>query len=195
MSRLTARWSAVLTSGTLLLAACSPSPAETSDGSPGVETRTQGPAVEQLGSHATAFTATTLDGADLDVSTFAGSPLVLWFWAPWCTICRAEAPDVARAAADLEGQVTFLGVPGLGSEDDMHAFVEDTGTSGFTHVVDADGSVWRRFGVVYQPAFAFIDPDGTVEIFAGALGEDGLRDRAGSMVVGAASPAGQEDSR
>ncbi len=193
MSRLAVRRSAVITGGMLLLAACSPSPAETSNGSSRVEALSQGPAAHEAGAQATAFTATTLDGAELDVATFGGSPLVLWFWAPWCTICRAEGPDVARVAADLEGQVTFLGVPGLGSEEDMRAFVEDTDTSGFTHVVDADGSVWRRFGVVYQPAFAFIDPGGTVEIFAGALGEDGLRDRAGSLVAGGARPSGPED--
>lgn len=193
MSPFAARNSAFLTAGVILLAACASGPAETSEGPPRVEASAHGAADPRPGAQATAFTATTLDGVDLDVATFAGSPLVLWFWAPWCTICRAEGPDVARAAADLEGQVTFLGVPGLGSEDDMRDFVEDTGTSGFTHVVDADGSVWQRFGVVYQPAFAFIDSDGTVEIFAGALGEAGLRDRARSL-VGNASPATQEDS-
>lgn len=195
MPSLAARRSAALAAGVLLLAACAPGPAETSNGSPGVEAPGEGPAVQQPGAQATAFIATTLDGVELDVSSFTGSPLVLWFWAPWCTVCRAEGPDVARVAADLEGQVAFLGVPGLGSEDDMRAFVDDTGTGGFTHLVDADGSMWRRFGVVYQPAFAFIDPDGTVEVFAGALGEDALRDRAGSLVVGAARPAVQEDSQ
>ncbi len=193
MSRLAARSSPFFTAGVLLLAACSSGPAETPEGPPGVEASAQGAADPQPGAQATAFTAATLDGVDLDVATFAGTPLVLWFWAPWCTICGAEGPDVARVAADLEGQVTYLGVPGLGSDEDMRDFVEDTGTGGFLHVVDADGSVWRRFGVVYQPAFAFIDRDGTAEVFAGSLGEDGLRDRARSL-VGSASPALLEDS-
>lgn len=128
-----------------------------------------------------AFSATTLAGAELDVSALAGEPVVLWFWAPWCTICRVEAPDVAAVAADLEGDVTFLGVPGRGATADMQSFVQDTGTGELQHLVDADGSLWQRFRVVNQPSFAFVGPDGSVELFAGALGGDELRSRASAL--------------
>lgn len=169
----------------LALTACTTQTAETPGASSAgaASAPSAGSDVGQGGAAATSFTATTLTGTDLDVTTFAGSPLVLWFWAPWCTICRAEAPDVAEVVADLDGRVTFLGVPGIGEPDAMRAFVEETGTGGFEHVVDDDGSLWQRFGVVAQPAFAFIAPDGTVEVFAGALGADALRERAESLVV------------
>jgi thiol-disulfide isomerase/thioredoxin len=129
------------------------------------------------------FSATTLAGPELDVSTLAGEPVVLWFWAPWCTICRVEAPDVAAVAADLQGEVTFLGVPGLGPAADMRSFVQDTGTGSLQHLVDADGSLWQRFRVVNQPSFAFVDPDGSVELFAGALGAEQLRARASALAA------------
>ena len=127
------------------------------------------------------FSATTLAGPELDVSTLAGEPVVLWFWAPWCTICRVEAPDVAAVAADLQGEVTFLGVPGRGPAADMRSFVQDTGTGSLQHLVDEDGSLWQRFRVVNQPSFAFIDPNGDVELFAGALGAEQLRARASAL--------------
>jgi len=176
---------AVLAAAVLALTACTAQTVEPSSRSSGDAALAPPPgsAVGQPGAAATSFAGTTLAGSELDVATFAGSPLVLWFWAPWCTICRAEAPDVAKVAADLDGRVTFLGVPGIGQPDEMRAFVEDTGTGGFTHLVDADGSLWQRFGVVSQPAFAFIAPDGTVDVFAGALAADALRDRAESLVV------------
>lgn len=129
------------------------------------------------------FRASTLAGPELDVSTLAGQPVVLWFWAPWCTICRVEGPDVATVAADLEGDVTFLGVPGRGQTADMTSFVKDTGTGSLQHLVDADGSLWQRFRVVSQPSFAFIDADGSVETFAGALGEEQLRTRATALAA------------
>ncbi|MGV8964643.1 MAG: redoxin domain-containing protein [Cellulomonas sp.] len=183
--RATGRLVAVLAVAALALTACTAQTADTSGASSGgaASAPTAPSDVAQSGAAATSFTATTLTGVDLDVATFAGSPLVLWFWAPWCTICRAEAPDVAGVVADLDGQVTFLGVPGIGKQDAMRAFVEETGTGGFEHVVDDDGSLWQRFGVISQPAFAFIAPDGTVEVFAGALGADELRERAQSLVV------------
>ena len=122
------------------------------------------------------FTGPTLDGATLDAATLAGSPVALWFWAPWCTICRTEAPDVAVVAAEFEGRVRVLGVPGRGEVEAMQGFVADTGTGGITHVVDADGALWNRFGVVAQPAFVFVDGDGTTRSFAGSLGAEQLRE-------------------
>jgi thiol-disulfide isomerase/thioredoxin len=131
-----------------------------------------------------AFRAATLDGPELDVSALAGEPVVLLFWAPWCTVCRVEGPEVAAVAADLQAEVTFLGVPGRGAADDMRAFVQDTGTDDLQHVVDVDGSLWQRFRVVNQPSFAIVGPDGAVELFAGALGEQGLRERATALSAG-----------
>lgn len=133
---------------------------------------------------ALAFTGTTLGGAELDAATLSGQPVALWFWAPWCTICRAEAPDVAAIAAEFDGRVTFLGIPGRGPEDDMRQFVDETGTAGFEHVVDADGSLWQRFGVVSQPSFVFVDGDGTAETFAGSLPADALREMVSSLATG-----------
>jgi thiol-disulfide isomerase/thioredoxin len=46
------------------------------------------------------FHGPTVDGQEFDGAALAGTPVVLWFWAPWCTICRAEAPDVAAVAAE-----------------------------------------------------------------------------------------------
>ncbi len=132
-------------------------------------------AASPLETGALEFSGTTLDGAPLDVATLAGTPVVLWFWAPWCTICRAEAPDVAEVAAEYDGRVTLLGVPGRGEVEAMRGFVADTGTEAITHVVDADGALWNRFGVVSQPAFVFVDRSGAVERFAGSLEGDDLR--------------------
>lgn len=129
-----------------------------------------------------AFTAVDLGGSTVDVAGLAGEPVVLWFWAPWCTICRGEAPDVAAVAGELSGDVTFLGVAGRGPVADMLGFVDDTGVDGFVHLADLDGTLWQRFGVSYQPAYAFVAPDGTVDVVVGALGEAGLAERAGALV-------------
>lgn len=158
---------------TVVLTACSTST------TPGQAPGTGGNA-DQAGSAATSgealgFSGTTLTGDSLDVSTLAGTPVVLWFWAPWCTVCRAEAPDVAAVAAEFDGQVTVLGVPGRGEVDAMRAFVSETGTGTFTHVVDSDGSLWTRFGVVSQPSFVFVDSSGAATSFSGSLDVDDLR--------------------
>lgn len=123
------------------------------------------------------FTAASLDGGEVDSASFAGQPTVLWFWAPWCTICRAEAPGVVEAAGEVEGDVELLGVAGRGEIPEMEQFVTDTGTDGLTHVVDEDGSIWSDYGVAAQPAFAFIGADGEVETVVGSIPEDQLVER------------------
>ncbi len=129
------------------------------------------------------FTGTTLAGKAFDAASETG-PVVLWFWAPWCTICRAEAPDVATVAAEYEGRVTFVGVPGRGDVGAMKEFVSQTGTSGFAHVADLDGSLWQRFGVVAQPSFVFVDGAGKASSFGGSLDADSLRQMIQPLVAG-----------
>jgi thiol-disulfide isomerase/thioredoxin len=130
------------------------------------------------------FVAQTVDGATFEAADVAGRPVVLWFWAPWCTICRAEAPDVAEVAAGLDGRVEFVGVAGRGPVEDMARFVDQTATGGFVHLADVDGALWRRFGVVAQPTFVFVAASGATTSFAGSLGADELRARALDLVVG-----------
>ncbi|MDD2857175.1 MAG: redoxin domain-containing protein [Candidatus Nanopelagicales bacterium] len=132
---------------------------------------------------ALAFTATTVDGAAFNGASLTGKPVVFWFWAPWCTVCRAESPDVAKVAAEFKGKVTFIGIAGLGPVQDMRAFVSQTSTGGFTHLADEDGSLWSRFGVVAQPSFVFVTPDGQSQEFTGGLGADDLRTVASKLLV------------
>ena len=128
-----------------------------------------------------AFRAATLEGGELSSSSFEGKDTVLWFWAPWCTVCRGEADDVVAAAGAVDGEVEVIGVAGRGEVPAMEDFVSDTGTGGLTHVVDDDGSIWSSYEVFAQPAYAFIDDSGTVEVFVGALGEDALVERMNAL--------------
>lgn len=123
------------------------------------------------------FAATELRGDEFAGSELVGRDTVLWFWAPWCASCRAEAPEVAEAATAFDGRVEVVGVPGKGDTAEMEAFVAETRTGGLRHLVDDDGSIWRGFGVIGQPAFAFVDDDGTVEVFNGGLGFGPLTER------------------
>lgn len=115
------------------------------------------------------FTAQTVDGDPFQGASLAGKDAVLWFWAPWCSDCRREAPHVAAAQA-AHADVTFVGVAGLGEVPAMQDFVRDYQVGDFVHLADMDGSVWQRFGVVQQPATAFIDSSGSVKVVRGSLG-------------------------
>lgn len=130
------------------------------------------------------FSGSTVDGRAFSGESLAGRPAVLWFWAPWCTVCRGEAPDIEAMQRRYGDRVQFVGVPGLGKVPDMQRFVADTGLGGFPHVVDADGSLWARFGVPAQPAFAFVGADGAVEVSVGKLSVEDLGARLDRLARG-----------
>lgn len=75
------------------------------------------------------------------------------------------------------GQVSVVGVSSRDSLAPMRRFVDNNGVSAFPHIPDLDGDIWESFGVSSQPAFAFVNDDGTVEIVIGAMGEAGLTER------------------
>jgi len=59
----------------------------------------------------------------------------------------------------------------------MQRFVSTTGTAGIDHVADEGLDLWDQFGISVQPAWAFINDDGTVTTVTGALGGEGLEEQ------------------
>ena len=114
------------------------------------------------------FTATTLDGQAFDGASLYGQPTIIWFWAPWCPTCKAEAPAILDALDELPDGVQAIGIPGQSDAAAMQKFVDDYGLGAMTQVVDADGSLWSSFSVSYQPATALIAADGTITTIPGS---------------------------
>lgn len=129
------------------------------------------------------FTATTVAGTPIDGADLAGQDAIFWFWAAWCPNCRAEAPEVAAALDGLPDDVEFYGVAGRDTVDASQAFIDSHGLDAMDHVFDEDGSIWAGFGVTYQPAFALVNDDGTIEIVSGALGTDGIIEAAEELAA------------
>ena len=128
------------------------------------------------------FTGTTLSGAPFNGASLAGKPAVLWFWTPWCPFCNAEAPSVSQVAAANPG-VTFVGVAARSSVGDMQSFVSKYNLN-FTNLNDADGSVWARYNVPWQPAYVFYRPDGSstfVNNPTSAMPQQELSDRVAAL--------------
>ncbi|UFU06645.1 redoxin family protein [Ruania halotolerans] len=117
------------------------------------------------------FTATTVDGAEFDGASLAGSPAVLWFWAPWCPTCRAQIPNVTSLGEQYAGEVAVVGVGGLDSAEaiaDLAAEIPNV-----QHLVDDEGEVWSHFGITQQSTFVVLDAHGEI-VDEGSLSDDQL---------------------
>lgn len=116
------------------------------------------------------------DGTTGDLADFAGTPVVINFWASWCPACVAEMPDFAAAHREFGDRVVFIGV-NL-QEVDLAAarrLMDQTGVE-YLMAHDRDGSIYRMFGGIAMPTTVFLDTDGSVRrVHAGVLFADDLR--------------------
>ena len=129
------------------------------------------------------FTGTTLSGGTFDGTSLQGKPAVLWFWTPWCPFCNQEAPSVSAVAAANPG-VTFVGVATRADVAAMQGFVSKYNLN-FTNLNDADGSIWAKFKVPWQPAYVFLRPDGSstfVNNPTSAMSQQELTDRVRALM-------------
>ena len=118
----------------------------------------------------------SVGGPEVDVSQYLGQDVVLWFWAPWCVWCNAEAPRVDALSTEFAGQVEIVGVAGVSDEASMQDFVDRHDLSHITHLADLDGHFWFNLDVTYQPWWMFINDDGEVVLnWQGRLSEEEIR--------------------
>lgn len=65
-----------------------------------------------------AFSLPTLNGNGwVRLAHYRGKPVVVNFFASWCTACQAELPGFRQEAIALTGKVTFIGVDSLETGD------------------------------------------------------------------------------
>jgi thiol-disulfide isomerase/thioredoxin len=140
-----------------------PSSATATSATPAASATATAPAAPAVVPDALKFTGTTLDGKPFDATKLAGGPVILWFWAPWCSTCMGQAWAVGELAQKYNGKVTMIGIAGLDqSTKAMNEFVAQGDVGNVTHLNDKAGVVWRKFGIKEQSVFVMIDRSGKV---------------------------------
>lgn len=125
------------------------------------------------------FTATTLQGTTFSGELLAGKPAVLWFWAPWCPTCRAQAPAVSEIAKEYQGQVAVVGVGGAAVASEIEDVARDI--EGPIQLIDEPGDVWQHFKITAQSTYLIVDADGSVVTDGQFLSDDDLRATVASL--------------
>jgi peroxiredoxin len=106
------------------------------------------------------FTATSLTGATIKMSSYRGKVLVVNFWGSWCSPCRAEAPTLEVAYQQYHAQgVDFLGDDVGETPVNALSFIHLEGIS-YPSINDPGYSVLQQF----SQAAPISDPPTTVVI-------------------------------
>lgn len=114
-------------------------------------------------------------GDEVNLASLAPSdkPLLVWFWAPHCPSCNAEAKDVEAFSREHQGELTVVGLGAQDSLGQAEDFVEEHGMKTPRMLYDASFDSWEHFGVNGQPAAILFDPDGAArEGWFGPFDED-----------------------
>ena len=103
----------------------------------------------------------TLDGESLTLSSLAGRPVLINFWATYCVPCYYEHPLFLEASRRFAGEVHFLGVIYQDDPALIEQFLRARGAWG-PSLVDDSGKVAIAYGVFGPPETFFIDPNGVI---------------------------------
>jgi cytochrome c biogenesis protein CcmG/thiol:disulfide interchange protein DsbE len=116
----------------------------------------------KVGEAAPDFSLTTLDGKEVRLSDYKGTPVVLNFWASWCTPCRKEFPLLRRNLAKANGAWHLVGVNTQDLiESDGRSFARRQ-KADWPNGYDAEAAVKKGYGVTGLPETFFIDADGII---------------------------------
>ena len=125
---------------------------------------------------APAFELETLDGGIVSLADTRGRPTVLYFFAPWCTVCNYSSHNiVALREARSEEDLAVYAI-GLGWEDagDLRRFAAEHELN--VPVLLGDDRVQRDYKVTSFPTVYVVDPEGNVsDAVVGYTTELGLR--------------------
>lgn len=83
----------------------------------------------------------------------AERPLLVYFWASWCGVCRFTTPDVARLAGEGEQVITVA--PRSGDDRQVARWLEKKKVV-FVTIGDADGNLSRNWQVSVTPTIAVL---------------------------------------
>lgn len=151
------------------------------------------------GRPAPTFDLARLEGGRVMLAEFRGHPVVINFWATWCTPCRVEMPMLIGAWQEHRGRALEIVAINLTDQErrkDVRQFVEQLKLP-FYVALDERGRVRERYGLMSLPTTVFVDSAGTVRaVHAGPLSERNLADGLAAIVPSPtrAAPATGVDS-
>lgn len=115
------------------------------------------------------------DEKQVSLSDYTGKPVILNFWATWCTPCRQEMPFLQMMWEKYKDDgLIFIGINVMDDPKSAIGFLSDFNIE-YLNLIDKPGNVSGKYGVVALPATFFIDKNGKIykQNYGPFLGESG----------------------
>ncbi|GGJ30507.1 thioredoxin-like protein YneN [Deinococcus roseus] len=123
------------------------------------------------------FTLQTLEGKTISLQHLKGQPVVLVFWASWCSICNEEFPLINRVFQQRKLKRVYL-ISATDSEKKVRVFFKTHVYPGLVPLLTGHTpavQVARKYQVSGQPTMVFINASGRIEkVHSGAISTENL---------------------
>ncbi len=118
------------------------------------------------GSRAPDFLLADYHGKAVKLDDFRGKTVLLNFWATWCTVCKAEMPDMQQLVRENPNDLVVLAVNQAEGAGAAKAFTDSLGvTRSFHFALDKNEDVTRAYELPSGlPHSFFIDKNGIIRV-------------------------------
>lgn len=139
-------------------------------------------AAAKVGYLAPNFELETLDGGEYQFDhSQLSKPVLINFWASWCSPCISEAPALAELHQKYKDRVEFIAVNVTTWEfkgtDKATEFVQEHNLQ-MSIPLDEDGDIIKLYNVIGVPVTVLVDQNGVIEhIYHGEFQPEDLDNR------------------
>jgi len=100
-----------------------------------------------------------IDGNYFQTSKIKGKPLLVHFWALWCSVCKLEASNIQTLSEDYE--VLTIAV-NSGSNETLNQYMKENGFN-FKVINDTHGQWAKEFNIEVFPTTFIYDSEGKLD--------------------------------
>lgn len=131
----------------------------------------------------------TLDGKTVDTKQFAGTPVIVHYWASWCEPCKK---DMERMRNELARNPRAFNIVGINLDNDRNAAIRSlpAGLAPWAHIHEGNGFESDSaigLGVLSAPVTILIDARGTVVKRGSHFSQD-IEDTLKSLIESSSGP-------
>ncbi len=126
----------------------------------------------QIGQAAPDFELKAMDGEAVSLQDFRGQPVMLNFWALWCSPCIEEMPIIQERYKQHNPNIVVLAIEEGSSIASVGNYVHESQFSFL--VLQGTEAVGQQFNIRAYPTSVFIDADGVIRsiVIGGLTGPD-----------------------
>lgn len=128
-----------------------------------------------VGSNAPVAAVQALDGSPVSLAQYVGKgPVLIQFWAAWCSSCRQLMPSFQRAQQLYGSRVKFIAIA-VSANESLERVRRYSAAHKFTHQVlyDASGQAVDMFNVPATSYIVVLDRHGKI-VYTGVGGDQDL---------------------